>query len=50
MRARSQGWGSFVSESAVVSFDHKPPNGDQHPDHGLVGAAWFPVKIACKLG
>ena len=50
MQARSQDWGIFVSKSAVAGFDHQPPDGDQHPDHGLVGAALFPVKIRCRLG
>ena len=29
----------------LVYVDHEPPDGDQHPDHGLVGTAWFMVKI-----
>jgi len=38
-----------MSKSAVMRSDHQPPNGDQHPDHGLVGTAWSPVKMTCKL-
>jgi len=50
MPARSRGWGIFVSGSAVVDVVHQPPNGNQHPNHGLVGAAWSPMKIARGFG
>lgn len=38
----------MVSKFVLVCLDREPPDGDQHPDHGLVGTAWFPVKIVYR--
>jgi len=37
-----------MSKSAVMGSGHQPPDGDQHPDHGLVRTAWSPVRTTRK--